>query len=73
MPTKDEIFKFSKLIDDLAREKRCDIMDAIVLYCEETGFEIELAATLLSAPLKLKIAEQAEDLNLLKKQSRLPI
>lgn len=72
MPTKDEIMKFSKEIESLSREKRCNIMDAIVLYCEETGLEIELAASLISAPLKSIINEEAQDLNLLKKETRLP-
>lgn len=49
------------------------LIDAIVAHCEETGFEIEMAATLLTPPIKSKIAEEAQELNLMKKSPRLPI
>ena len=48
-------------------------MDAICHHCKETGLEIEVAATLISSALKAEIKEEAQDLNLLKKQSKLPI
>jgi hypothetical protein len=48
-------------------------MDSICHHCKESGLEIEVAATLISSPLKAKIKMEAEDLNLLKKVSRLPI
>jgi hypothetical protein len=48
-------------------------MDAICHHCKETGLEIEVAATLISPALKSKIKEEAQDNNLLKKTSRLPI
>jgi hypothetical protein len=35
--------------------------------------EIEVAATLISSALKAKIKEEAQSLNLLKKNSKLPI
>lgn len=74
MPTKDEIKNFSKLILDLAHEKNAPIMDTIVSYCEDTGFELELAASLLTSNLKSKIEEEAESLNLMKKKNkRLPL
>jgi hypothetical protein len=73
MPTKDEIKAFSSQMENLTRELRCDIMDAILHHCSQTGLEIEVAATLISPILKAKIREQAESNNQLKKTSRLPI
>ncbi len=71
MPTKEEIIKFSEMIASMSYHHNIDIMDAVVLYCEEQKLEVELAATLLSPPLKAKVREEAENLNLLKKESRL--
>jgi Phage late-transcription coactivator len=74
MPTKDEIKQFSLMIEDLARKLECNHMDAIVHHCQETGFEIEVASTLVSPKLKNLIRDEAVSLNLLKKEgSRLPI
>lgn len=61
------------MIEKLSVEKRIGLMDAICHYCKETEFEVEVAATLISSPLKAKIKAEAEDNNLLKKTSRLPI
>lgn len=73
MPTKDEILEFSILIKELAVDKRIGLMDAICHHCKETGLEVEVAATLISSALKAEIREEAQDLNLLKKTSKLPI
>jgi predicted DsbA family dithiol-disulfide isomerase len=74
MPTKEECRVFSALIEELVQNNR-DItyIDAIVEHCKNTGFEVEMAATLLTASLKAKITEEAESLNLIKKTNRLPI
>jgi hypothetical protein len=73
MPTKDEISKFSEIIENLVYERDLEYMDAVITYCNETGFEIELAATLLASPIKAKIGEEAQSMNLMKKINRLPI
>ena len=73
MPTRDEVKQFSLLIENIAKDEKLGYMDAIVHHCKETGMEIEVAATLISSALKSKIKEEAQELNLLKKQSRLPI
>jgi hypothetical protein len=73
MPTKEEIRDFSMMIKQLSIDKRIGLMDAICHHCKETGLEIEVAATLLSSALKAEIKEEAQDLNLLKKTSKLPI
>ena len=53
MPTKDEMTTFSLAIETLAKTKEIPYMDAIILYCEQTGLEVELAAKLVSGSLKL--------------------
>lgn len=75
MPTKDEITDFSMKIEDLVWEKDISYMDAVVLYCEQTGFEIELAAKLISGALKSKIKIEAEGLHFLPKSNtvKLPL
>jgi hypothetical protein len=73
MPTKNEIAEFSNLIVEQAEEMNTSIMDTIVHHCERTGMEIDVASTLVSSALKSKIREEAQELNLLKKNSKLPI
>lgn len=73
MPSRDEIKKFSIMIEELATNKRIGLMDAICHHCKETGLEVEVAATLISSALKAKIKDEAEGLNLMKKSSKLPI
>lgn len=73
MPTKDEIRQFSELIEHIVFERDISYIDAIVWHCEQTGFELELAASLLSAPVKAKISEEAQSANMIKKVNALPI
>ena len=73
MPTRDEIKQFSMMIEKLATDEHLGLMDAICYHCKQTELEIEVAATLISSALKAKIREEAQELNLLKKSSRLPI
>ena len=73
MPTKNEISAFSTKIMEMAEQEDISIMDAIVGYCENTGMEIDVASTLISSSLKAKIREEAQELNLLKKSSKLPL
>ena len=73
MPNKDEIRDFSMMIKELSINKKIGLMDSICHHCKETGLEIEVAATLISSALKAEIREEAQELNLLKKTSKLPI
>jgi len=73
MPTKEEITKFSRIIEKKSDELSVHCLDAIVAHCEETGLEIEVAATLISPKLKSRIRDEAQSVNLLKKTSKLPI
>jgi len=65
MATKEEITQFSLEIEKIAVEKDLPYMDAVIHYCEDTGFEVELAAKLISTSLKSKIKVEAERLNFL--------
>ena len=73
MPTKDEVRDFSLLIEKKAIDLQCSHIDAILEHCKETELEIEVATTLISPSLKAKIIEEAQELNLLKRSSKLPI
>lgn len=73
MATKTEILEFSAMIEDLADTLNLTIMEAIVQHCANTGLEIEIAASMVSLPLKAKLKEEAQELNLLRKNSKLPL
>lgn len=75
MISRDEMITFSFEIERIVEEKDVSYIDAVVLYCEQTGFEIELAAKLVSGALKSKIKLEAEDLHFLPKSNtnKLPI
>ena len=73
MPTKEQIKTFSIRIEELAITLKCNHIYAILEYCKETGMEIEVASTLISSALKAKIREDAQEINLIKKDSKLPI
>jgi hypothetical protein len=61
------------MIEELAIKLNCTRLDAILEHCKNTGLEIEVASTLISAALKSRIREEAQENNMLKKQSKLPI
>jgi hypothetical protein len=73
MATKEEQRVFSSIIDDMVKTKRIGYIEAVLLHCEETGFEVELAATLLTTPIKSKINDEAQAGNMIKKVNKLPI
>jgi len=73
MPTKNEISEFSDMIAKISYTLGSTHMDAIIHHCEQTGMEVDVASTLISSALKAKIREEAQDLNLLKRSSQLPI
>ena len=73
MPTKSEISEFSLMIEELASKLQCTRLDAILEHCKNTGLEVEVASTLISSALKNKIREEAQENNMLKKTSKLPL
>ena len=68
---------FVKEIEKLKISKNMNYIDAVVLFCERHGYEIESVALLIKKDPVLisKIRNEAELSNLLKnsKRSRLPI
>lgn len=75
MPTKDEMTTFSLSIETIVAKKNIPYMDAVIMHCEDTGLEVELAAKLISGALKSKIQIEAEGLNFLPKSNttKLPL
>lgn len=73
MPTKEEMYKFQMMIEELVTETDYNYMEAIIEHCNQTGMEIEVASTLVNKDLKAKIEYDAQELNMLPKSSRLPI
>lgn len=75
MATREEITQFSLEIEKIVVEKDLSYLDAILFFCEKTGFEVEIAAKLISNSLKSKIKMEAETLNFLPKSNtgKLPI
>ena len=73
MASKEEQRQFSALIEDIVRDKRMTYLDAIIFHCEQIGFEVELAATLLTTPIKSKINDEAQAGNMIKKVRQLPL
>ena len=75
MMNAEDINRFSMEIEELVYMKDISYIDAVIIYCEQTGFEIETAARLISTVLKSKIQTEAEDLHYIPKSSitKLPI
>lgn len=73
MPSREEISEFSASIMKASDETGHTCMDTIIEYCEKMGIEVEIAATLISAPLKARIREEAQSINLIKKSAKLPL
>jgi hypothetical protein len=67
--------QFAHDIEELVWEKDISYIDAICLYCEMNGLEIETASELVRKNdlLKSHIEEEAEFLNYLEKKARLPV
>ena len=67
--------EFVHEIELLVREKQIEYFDAVLLYCERHGLEVETAAAFVkqSQTLKSKIQIEAENINMMKKTARLPI
>lgn len=68
---------FAHQIEEMVWESDISYIDAVVHWCEARGIELEVAADLIkkSAPIRLKIQTEAEDLKMIKGGggNRLPI
>ncbi len=69
--TKPEILK---QVDEIVRKGKTTYIDAIVTLCERLNLDIETVGSIIKGNEKMtaNIQEEAENLNLLEKQSRLP-
>lgn len=72
-PTIEEKQLFSSEIINLVTKSGLEYIEAIVEYCEQTGLEVESAASLLTPMIKSKIAEEAVSSKMIKPFARLPI
>lgn len=62
-------------IEKIVIDKKVNYIDAVIMFCEQQGMEVETAASLIkgSAKMKAKVQNDAEDLNYLPKTRKLPI
>lgn len=60
-----------KNIEILVRLKKCDYIDAALLYCERNNFELEFIAEIIKKDntVLTKFEDNAKDLNFLKKHN----
>ena len=67
--------EFYEAIENLAWKHDIPYMDAVVMYCEKNGIEIESIVSLIKSNenFKSKIQIEAENLNFLPKTARLDI
>lgn len=73
MSTREEKNQFSLMIEQRAEKQSVRHMEVIIDYCETSGLELEVAATLINNNLKSKIENEARDLRFLPKTSKLPL
>lgn len=66
---------FSQQIEFLCESRQMEYIDAVILWCDTNGVEVEYAANLIkkNQVLKMKIQIEAENLNYVKKTARLPL
>jgi len=65
--------KFMENIEELVQRTKMTYIDAVLHYCEENHLEPETAGQLVGGKLKQQIQEEAEELHLVKRGSKLPI
>lgn len=67
--------KFCQEIESLVLKEKINYIDAIVLFCDANGIEVDSVSKLITKPLKEKLKWDAIRLNYIKKTSkaRLPI
>ena len=65
--------RFQGSIEELVQKTKMSYIDAIMFYCEENKLEPETAGKMVGGKLKQNVQEEAEDLHLIPKTSKLPI
>ena len=64
---------FMENIESLVQKTKMSYIDAVMYYCEENKLEPETAGKMIGGKLKQNIQDEAEDLHLIQKTSKLPI
>lgn len=65
--------KFAKMIEEYVIKYRTTYIDSIIELCDRYEIELEEARKFISPVIKDKIAAEAQGLNFLPKQNKLPI
>jgi hypothetical protein len=71
----ERLFLIGSQIEELVQKHELAYIDACLMYCEQNDFEIELIGEILKSNqfIKAKIQKEAENLNYIKKEQRLPL
>ena len=64
---------FMENIENLVQKTKMTYIDAVMYYCEENKLEPETAGKMIGGKLKQNIQDEAEDLHLIQKTSKLPL
>jgi len=64
---------FMENIENLVQKTNMTYIDAVMHYCDENKLEPETAGKMIGGKLKQNIQDEAEDLHLIQKTSKLPI
>lgn len=64
---------FMENIENLVQKTKMSYIDAVMYYCEENKLEPETAGKMIGGKLKQNIQDEAEDLHLIQKTSKLPL
>ena len=60
-------------IENLVQQTKMTYIDAVMHYCEENKLEPETAGKMIGGKLKQNIQDEAENLHLIQRTSKLPI
>ena len=64
---------FMENIENLVQQTKMTYIDAVMHYCEENKLEPETAGKMIGGKLKQNIQDEAEDLHLIQRTSKLPL
>lgn len=65
---------FSKEVEEFVKfQKETSYIDAVIFVCEKYGVEPDTVSKIVSKPIKERLKVEGQRLNLLKKDSKLPL
>ena len=64
---------FMENIENLVQQTKMTYIDAVMHYCEENKLDPETAGKMIGGKLKQNIQDEAEDLHLIQRTSKLPL